>query len=68
MRCQAVERKRSIMKRSIAKLTMSGPNGGGGASLDDVLKMIYGSSYSGASTDDGVGVRYSQSQTSTEHT
>ena len=49
-------------------MSMGAPSGGGGASLDSVLKMIYGSSYSGASTDDGVGVRYSQSQTSTEHT
>jgi len=49
---------------------MSNPSlsGGGGVTKDDVLKMIYGSSYSGASTDDGVGVRYSQSQTSTEKT
>jgi hypothetical protein len=47
---------------------MSGPSGGGGASLDQVLQMIYGSLYSGASTDAGVGVRYSQSQTSTETT
>ena len=49
---------------------MSGPSvsGGGGISKDDVLVMIYGSSYSGASTDAGVGVRYSHSQTSTETT
>ena len=49
---------------------MSNPSlsGGGGVTKDDVLKMIYGSSYSGASTADGVGVRYSQSQTSTEKT
>jgi len=49
---------------------MSNPSlsGGGGITKDDVLKMIYGSSYSGANTDDGVGVRYSMSQTSTENT
>jgi len=34
MQCQVVERKRSIMKRSIAKLTMSGPSGGGGVTLN----------------------------------
>ena len=42
--------------------------GGGGASLAEVLAMIYGSEYESASTANGVGVRYSQSQTSTEHT
>lgn len=49
---------------------MSGPSitGGGGISKDDVLVLIYGSLYSGASTDPGAGVRYSQGQTSTEHT
>jgi hypothetical protein len=49
---------------------MSGPSitGGSGISLDDVLVMIYGSLYSGASTNAGVGVLYSQSQTSTETT
>ena len=49
---------------------MSNPSLSGGGSLtkDDVLKLIYGSLYSGANTDDGVGVRYSQSQTSSEHT
>jgi hypothetical protein len=48
-------------------MTMS-VTSGGGATLDQVLVMIYGSNYSGASTDAGVGVRYSQSQTSTENT
>ena len=49
---------------------MSGPSvsGGGGISADDVLVLIYGSAFSGASTAAGSGVRYSQTQTSTETT
>jgi len=49
---------------------MSGPSvsGGGGISKDDVLVMIYGSAYTGANSDAGCGIRYSQSQTSTENT
>ena len=49
---------------------MSGPSITGSSSIskDDILVMIYGSLYTGASTAPGVGVRYSQGQTSTEHT
>ena len=48
-------------------MTMS-VTSGGGISADDVLVLIYGSAYSGASTAAGSGVRYSHSQTSTETT
>ena len=48
-------------------MTMS-VTSGGGVSKDEILVMIYGSNYSGASTNAGVGIRYSQSQVSTETT
>ena len=47
---------------------MSGPSGGGGASLDDILVMLFGSAYSGASTAAGAGLRYSQAASNTEVT
>jgi len=39
-------------------MTLSGPTGGGGISLDDVLVMLFGSEYTGAETDPGDGIRY----------
>lgn len=49
---------------------MSNPSlsGGGGPSLDDVLVMLFGSAYSGASTEAGAGLRYSQAASNTEVT
>ena len=49
---------------------MSNPSlsGGGGPSLDDVLVMLFGSAYSGASTEAGAGLRYSQAAANTEVT
>lgn len=47
---------------------MSGPSitGGGGISLDDVLVLIWGDSKTGASTAGGSGLRYMDSNVSTE--
>ena len=45
---------------------MSGPSGGGGISKDDVLVLLWGNSKSGASTDPGAGLRYMDSNVSTE--
>lgn len=45
---------------------MSGPSGGGGISNDDVLKLLFGSAYSGADTDNGSGIRYIDAQHTTE--
>lgn len=49
---------------------MSNPSLSGGASvsLDDVLVMLYGSAYTGASTEAGAGLRYSQAASNTEVT
>jgi len=41
------------MKRSIAKLTMSGPSGGGGISKDQVMQIMF--NISGGSTENGIG-------------
>jgi len=47
-------------------LTMSGPSGGGGLTADQVLILLWGNSKSGASTDPGAGLRYMDSNVSTE--
>jgi hypothetical protein len=45
---------------------MSGPSGGGGLTADQVLILLWGNSKSGASTDPGAGLRYMDSNVSTE--
>ena len=47
---------------------MSGPSGGGGLSADQVLILLWGNSKSGASTDGGAGLRYMDTNVSTETT
>jgi len=47
---------------------MSGPTGGGGISKDDVLQLLFGGAYSGASTANGSGIRYIDAQHTTEVT
>ena len=47
-------------------MTMSGPSGGSGLSADDVLVLLWGNSKSGASTDPGSGLRYMDTNVSTE--
>ena len=49
-------------------MTMSGPSGGGGISKDDVLQLLFGGAYSGASTENGSGIRYIDAQHTTEVT
>ena len=45
---------------------MSGPSGGGGLTADQVLILLWGNAKSGASTDGGAGLRYMDSNVSTE--
>jgi hypothetical protein len=45
---------------------MSGPSGGGGVTKDNVLTLIWGAKMSGANTDDGCGLRYMDTNVSTE--
>ena len=49
-------------------MTMTGPSGGGGISKDDVLQLLFGGAYSGASTANGSGIRYIDAQHTTEVT
>ena len=49
-------------------MTMSGPSGGGGISKDDVLQLLFGGAYAGASTANGSGIRYIDAQHTTEVT
>jgi hypothetical protein len=46
-------------------MTMSGPSGGGGVSLDDILVMLFGSNFSGLSTAPAAGVGYVMTQSDT---
>ena len=55
-----------IMKRNTVKMSMGGPTGGGGITKDNVLTLIWGAKMSGANTDDGCGLRYMDSNVSTE--
>ena len=55
-----------IMKRNTVKMSMGGPTGGGGLSADDILVLLWGNSKSGASTDPGAGLRYMDTNVSTE--
>ena len=43
-------------------------SGGESVTLENVNTMLFGSNFSGASTDSGSGVRYIQTITSTENT
>ena len=47
-------------------MTMSGPSGGSGITKDQVLQLLFGGAYSGASTDNGSGIRYIDAQHNTE--
>ena len=47
-------------------MTLTGPSGGGGLSADDVLVLLWGNSKSGASTEPGAGLRYMDTNVSTE--
>ena len=52
----------------MGRLSMSftAPCGGGGLSADDVWVLLWGNSKSGASTEPGAGLRYMDTNVSTE--